>query len=382
MQRALEDLEKRWGLAIQSAAFGVWDLDVPGHRVHYSPQWKAMLGYVDDDAPDSTAVWRERVHPSDLPPMLDALSHHLSGDHPSYEMEFRLRAANGQYRWVLSRGQVVERGPGGEPLRAVGTLTDVTDRREAERLRTERDRAEAASRAKTDFLARMSHELRTPLNAVLGFAQLLGPRLGSQDVQDQKRYVEHIEQAGWHLLTMIDDVLELARIDAGQLEIRRDPVPLGALVDAAVESLRPLAQQGGVGLAPVQVPSHAIVQADPARLRQVLVNLLNNAVKYNRRGGTVSVTAAREGPSWVLRVADTGIGIPPEQLPHLFVPFNRVGRSAGMPPGMVPGIGVGLVLVRALLEAMGGSILVDSAEGRGTVFTVALPAGAAPTAGG
>jgi PAS domain S-box-containing protein len=211
MRHDLERLEQRWGLALQSAGFGVWDLDVRQHKVHYSPQWKAMLGYGDVDEVESTDIWRNRVHPGDLQAMLQRLGDHLAGHTASYEIEFRLRAADGHYHWVLSRGRVVERDAHGQALRAVGTLTDLSDRRELEQVRMERDRAEAASLAKTEFLARMSHELRTPLNAVLGFAQLLNQRLNVATLEEQRRHIGQIEQAGWHLLSLINEVLELAR---------------------------------------------------------------------------------------------------------------------------------------------------------------------------
>jgi PAS domain S-box-containing protein len=220
MQQHLQELEQRWGLAVQSAGFGVWDLDVPGHLVRYSPQWKAMLGYGDGDEADSTAIWRARVHPEDLQPMLEALSGHLRGERPAYEIEFRLHAADGSWRWVLSRGRVVERNAQGEALRAVGTLTDLTGRREAERLRAERDGAIAASQAKSEFLSRMSHDLRTPLNAVLGFAQLLAQRVGEAPAHEQLRHIAHIEQSGWHLLRLIDQMLALSQAGSPPLELQ------------------------------------------------------------------------------------------------------------------------------------------------------------------
>jgi PAS domain S-box-containing protein len=234
MQQDLLALEQRWGLALQSAGFGVWDLDVQAHRVRYSPQWKAMLGYGSSDEADSTSVWRERVHPQDLQAMLQALSSHLHGHRPAYEMEFRLRAADGSWRWVLSRGRVVERDAQGLALRAVGTLTDLSARREAEQLRAERDRALAASQAKSEFLSRMSHELRTPLNAVLGFAQLLSQRLGQATVQEQQRHIAQIEQSGWHLLRLIDQLLALSEAGSDQLDQQLQALqPPGSMAGAA-----------------------------------------------------------------------------------------------------------------------------------------------------
>ncbi|MDE2145390.1 MAG: PAS domain-containing protein [Burkholderiales bacterium] len=200
----LQALEQRWGLALHSAGFGVWDLDPQRQQVLFSPQWKAQLGYEPQDRIDSTALWRSRVHPDDLAAMVAAQTAHLEGRAGSYEVEFRLRTADGRWRWVLSRGRVVQRDAQGRAQRMVGTLTDLSDRHEAEAMRLARDRAEAAHLAQTEFLARMSHELRTPLNAVLGFAQLL---LGTPQSPAQQRWVAGIEQAGWTLLAMVERML-------------------------------------------------------------------------------------------------------------------------------------------------------------------------------
>ena len=209
MTDAQRDLENRWELAIQNAGFGVWDLDPAGQTVHYSPQWKGMLGYDDRDERDSTATWRARVHPDDLEPMIEALEAHLEARTAAYEKEFRLRAADGRYRVVLSRGRVVARDAGGRALRVVGTLTDMTDRREGEQRRLQLDRAEAASKAKLAVLGNVSHDLRTPLNAVLGFAQLLRQDLGTAEVDRQREYLAGIERAGWELLDLIERMLQV-----------------------------------------------------------------------------------------------------------------------------------------------------------------------------
>jgi PAS domain S-box-containing protein len=203
------DLANRWELAIQTAAFGVWDLDPCAQTVHYSPQWKAMLGYEARDERESTATWRARVHPDDIGPMIRALDAHLDARDLAYEQEFRLRAADGRYRTVLSRGRVVARDANGRALRAVGTLTDLTDRRDAELRRLELDRADAADRAKLTVLANVSHDLRTPLNAVLGFAQLLREDLGTSELKRQHEYLGAIERAGWELLELIERMLHV-----------------------------------------------------------------------------------------------------------------------------------------------------------------------------
>lgn len=367
--RTPHPLEQRWRLALQNAGFGVWDLDVPRGLVHYSPQWKALLGYAQDEGPDTTATWRSRVHPDDLPYMLEALTRHLQGEDASYETEFRLKAVDGSYRWVLSRGRVVARDADGRPLRAVGTLVDLTDRRQAELMRAERDHAEAASRAKTEFLGRMSHELRTPLNAVLGFAQLLNQPGGATDPEQQRRYVQHIERAGWQLLRMVDNVLDLSHVERGKLALQPEPVAMEPVVHTAIALAQPQAEQHGVRVTTHLAPSDAVMWADSGRLRQVLDSLLDNAIRYNRPNGSVQIEVTASADDCTLAVIDTGPGIPPDRLPRLFEPFS------GAAPGgqRVEGLGIGLVLARSLVRAMGGELTATSTQGVGSRFEVRLP---------
>jgi PAS domain S-box-containing protein len=369
MQDELTQLERRWGLAVQTARFGVWDLDPADHRVHYSPEWKAMLGYPPTDEADTTATWRARVHPEDLAPMIERLTAHLEGRSDTYETEFRVRAADGSYRWVLSRGRVVQRSASGAALRMVGTMTDVTDRHDVEALRGQRDRAEAANQAKSEFLSRMSHELRTPLNAVLGFAQLLVGRLAPNDPEGQ-RYARHIEQAGWHLLAMVNDVLDLSRAETGQLALTIEPVPLAPVWDEVATMVAPLAAPRRISLRVATLPADAVVRADRTRLKQVLTNLASNAVKYNRDGGRVTLDARRVDGHWHVTLTDTGIGMNATQLAHLFEPFNRLGRAGSG----IEGVGIGLVLTRWLVVQMGGTLALRSTADVGTSAEVTLPA--------
>lgn len=361
--------EQRWGLAEQSAGFGIWDLDLVQGVVQYSAQWKAMLGYAPTETADSTEVWRSRVHPEDLPAMLQALNAHVAGLQAAYQHEFRLRAANGHYRWVLSRGRVVEHSAQGAPLRVVGTLTDLTDRRQEEAERLVNERAKAAQSAQSELLSRMSHELRTPLNAVLGFAQLLAARMGQDNLDEQRRYLSHIEEAGWQLLGMVDDVLALSDLQAGRLQVQRQTVDLCGVVRAGLLAHQALATRQHLTLLADDLPARALVIADERRLQQVLGNLLSNAIKYNKPGGTVCVSLRPQADAWLLSISDTGLGMPAAQLEHLFEPFNRLGRrSVG-----VEGVGVGLVLVRSLLAMMDGTLAVRSTEGQGSVFDISLP---------
>ncbi|HEU0236067.1 MAG TPA: ATP-binding protein, partial [Candidatus Limnocylindrales bacterium] len=231
---------------------------------------------------------------------------------------------------------------------------------------------EAASAAKSDFLASMSHELRTPLNAIIGFSELMIAEAGTSDrVTVPREWVDHIRNGGTHLVALINDVLDLAKVEAGRLELAKYPIDLAHAVSESVAGLRPLADRKGQRIAVSVEPQ--LIEADPGRLRQVLYNLLSNAIKYTPDGGSIEVTGARDGANVRIAVSDTGIGISPEDQEHVFEEFRQVGDQAGH----VAGTGLGLALTRRLVEAHGGRIELASEVGVGSVFTVALPTGSA-----
>jgi signal transduction histidine kinase/ActR/RegA family two-component response regulator len=240
-------------------------------------------------------------------------------------------------------------------------------------LRQAREVAEAANRSKSEFLSRMSHELRTPLNAVLGFGQLL--ELDDLDAS-QKESVEQIVKGGRHLLHLINEVLDISRIETGSLPLSPESVLVGELIDDTVTLMRPLADHREVRILHDKgVPEGVHVQADRQRLKQILLNLVANAVKYNRHGGSVIVsTEIVDGERLRVNVADTGNGIPADLIDRLFVPFDRLGAERTE----VEGAGVGLALSRRLAEAMGGAIGVQSTYGEGSVFSVDLPLAEGP----
>ena len=265
----------------------------------------------------------------------------------------------------------------GQAVATVGALQDLTQMlrlREAER---EREQAEIANRTKSEFLARLSHELRTPLNAILGFAQKLGQAdaEGAMEGARRQHSLAQIRQAGWHLLDMINDVLDLSRMEAGNLRLTLEPVSLADLAQEAMAMVEPAAQQGGVTMRLSLSPQADRVQADPVRLRQIVINLLGNAVKYNRSGGHVVLRTRPAGVGeLVIEVEDDGLGMNESQLAGLFTPFNRLGRDQpdASGPG-TQGTGIGLVICRKLADLMGGELGVSSTEGAGSLFSLRLP---------
>ena len=286
--------------------------------------------------------------------------------------ETKIRRRTGEIIDVSMNASVVKDREG-NVLGFEGTLVDVTvQRRAEENARRGWAEADRANQAKSVFLSRMSHELRTPLNSIIGFAQLLELRQPEPDVADS---VHHIVKAGHHLLELINEILDIAKVEAGHIGLSIEPVRLGEVVLETLALIRPLAAARAIAISYEGDPEFGTyVLGDRQRLKQVLLNLLSNAVKYNREGGSVAVTSRLEEGDVIVAVSDTGPGMTADQLDRLFVPFERLGAEASGEEGT----GLGLTLSRNLTEAMGGVLEVSSTYGRGSTFTVTLPSSLAP----
>ena len=261
-------------------------------------------------------------------------------------------------------------------LRGYATLErDMTERRRVEaELTMAKATAEAANLAKSEFLSNMSHELRTPLNAILGFAQLMDSD-APVPTPNQKISIDQILQAGWYLLELIDEILDLSLIESGRLSISLEKMSLADILSDCQAMMEPLAQKRGITMTFPSFDAPCFVMADRTRVRQILVNLLSNAIKYNRESGAVRVECTARAPGYVrLCVTDTGMGLTPEKLAQLFQPFNRLGQEGGTEQGT----GIGLVVTKRLVEVMKGAIGVESTVGIGTVFWIDLIATSPP----
>ena len=306
------------------------------------------------------------IHPEDLARVLPLVAASSAALTP-LQWEGRLVQPSGEVRWITVRSRP-ERLPNGDIFRD-GLILDVTElNRAKEDMRAAKEEAEKANRAKSEFLSRISHELRTPLNAILGFGQLLDlepltPR--------QRSSVEQILKGGHHLLDLINEVLDITRIESGGMELSLEAVDVATVLTEAVNFVRPLAEQHRVRFLPPAVEGCPAVLADRGRLHQILLNLLSNAVKYNRDDGEVHVACARSGEGLVrLAIRDTGPGLTPGEVGQLFTPFQRLGA----PQRGIAGTGIGLTISRSLAEAMGGTIGAESVPGSGSTFHVDLPA--------
>jgi len=371
--KQLRKSEERWQFALEGTGDGVWDWNPRTGVAFFSRHWKEMLGYSEEEVGSRVEEWERRIHPDDRAVASEAVGQCFSGKAAVYEFEHRVQCRDGGYKWILARGIALERDPDGRPRRMIGTHSDSTRRKRAEEeLREAKERAEAASRAKSTFLASMSHEIRTPMNAILGFSQLL---LSGQGLnRHQKEQVQAIRRGGEHLLGLIDDILEMSKIEAGRVSLHLVETDLDALLSDLEEMVRLRARERGltfeVGRA-ADLPRHVVT--DEKKLRQILINLAGNAVKFTSSGG-VTVRARTEPDvgdhlRLVVEVEDTGPGIPEEDLPRLFQRFEqtRTGRkTAG-------GTGLGLAISRGFAQLMGGDITVRSRVGAGSVFRLGVP---------
>ncbi|MGA0609069.1 ATP-binding protein [Caldimonas sp. KR1-144] len=370
-RRALQS-ESRWRHLMSNLAEVAWFASPDGRTLHYvSPAALGVYGRAPDEFMRDPDLWLRLVHPDDWAAVsASAASLLIEG---SRSIEYRIRHADGGWRWLRDRASVL-RNERGEVVGIGGVAEDVTERRAADVAREAQRSAEAANRAKSEFLSRMSHELRTPLNAVLGFTQLLESSAEPLN-EHQLAQLAQIRSAGWHLLALINDVLDVSRIEAGALQVHLEALDAREPVADALRLSEALAAQYGVRLeGPDATGGGWHVRADATRLRQVLLNLLSNAIKYNRPGGRVTLSLTSAGSRLHLEVEDNGLGMTPEQLHSLYEPFNRLGRERGG----IEGTGIGLTITRELVLLMGGELAVESHAGQGTRVRVSLPqAGAA-----
>ena len=372
-EAALHRANERAALATRGAGMGTWELDLLSGEPYWDEQMWRLRGLAPRAQPLNQDERMALVHPDDRTATLRELTQATREARASY-LEYRVGWPDGQWRLLASRSIAV-RDEHGQPTRRIGVNWDLTDARQVQLAREEKLLAQRESRAKSQFMSRMSHELRTPLNAVLGFTQLLLGDGEKASGETRRKRLEQIQRAAQHLLSLIDDVLELSSLEGGELRIRAQPVPLVQLLADTLPLVARTARQHKVKLRN-QVEG-GVALADATRLRQVLLNLLTNAVKYNREGGHVTVESQLEAGSVLLRVRDSGRGMDATQLQQAFEPFNRLGAEREG----IEGTGIGLGIVKALVERMGGALRSRSVPGVGSVFEVRLPDGAASTAG-
>ena len=376
-RQQIDDLTERLSLANDASGIGIWDWDIDHGEVVFDARLRHLLGL---DSPPAAAADRHRgdlastlsahLHPEDALHFKAAVAHALQLREPLNQDLRRAKTADGRDtgRWlhITGRAHFDEHG---QAHRFVGCAWDSSPEHEAARLRAARDAAESASRAKSAFLSRMSHELRTPLNAILGFSQLMRMEAEAGDLVLRPHRVTLIETAARHLLDLVNEVLDVSRIESGHVDVRLTAFSLQQVLAEALPMVLGLAEKSRVTVSDLTAGlAGLMVLADRLRLREVLINLLSNAIKYNVHGGRVDIDASVQGDRVLVSVADTGRGLDAGQLAGMFQPFNRLGAEASG----IEGTGMGLFVSRRFIELMGGTIEVNSQPGVGTIFSVRL----------
>jgi PAS domain S-box-containing protein len=359
---------ERLRLALESAREGTWEWDLSTGGFHCSEVLLNMLGFGDAFSSVTREDWLALVHPDDMHRISSALQPHLEQQMETYECEYRIRNADGDWWWMLDRGRVVERDPDGRPLRMVGVTTSLEERKQFEEALVQAmARAEAASQAKSDFLAMMSHEIRTPMNGVIGMTALL---LEEPLTPDQRELAETVRVSGEALLTIINDILDFSKIEAGKMQLENIALEPRALVEEAVDLMAERAASKNLDLTALFDPRlPRLASGDPGRLRQIILNLVSNAIKFTEKGEVsirVRVEAATQRSTLIrCEVTDSGIGIPKEAQSRLFQSFSQVESSTSRRYG---GTGLGLAISRRLVELMNGEVGVHSEPGQGSTF--------------
>ena len=375
---------QRLASIIQGTRAGTWEWNIQTGTLVLNDLWAQMLGYtLEELAPISIKTWETLVRPDHLKQSEALLERHFSGELPFYECSIQMKHKDGHWVWVHDRGQVVTRTADGQPLMMFGTHTDITLIKLAEeelrktnleleeataRANVMAKQADAANRAKSDFLAMMSHEIRTPMNAVLGMTHLL---LDTPLDSRQQEFARTVAHSGEALLIIINDILDFSKIEAGEhFQVEEEVFSLHALVDGVAQLLRPRARAEGIALTTeliAEIPE--ALKSDYGRLRQVLVNLVGNAIKFTDQGGVklrVQCLKSVAGRARLrFEVQDTGTGISTEDIARLFQPFTQVDSSGARRRG---GAGLGLAISKRIVELMGGTIGVTSVPGQGSIF--------------
>ena len=390
---SLREQEEGYRQYIGALSQLMWRTNADGHVVAEIPTWQAYTGQTAEQVRGHG--WLDAVHPEDRHEAEERWRRAVR-DRGLYESEHRLRSASGDYRCFGCRAVPVV-NPDGSVREWIGTCTDITERKEKERLRKEKEAAEAASRAKSEFLARMSHELRTPLNAVIGMSKMLSTqRFGVLNAK-QADYLNDVTRAGEHLLALINDILDIAKVEAGRMELRAEGFPLGDLVKSVLSTLRPLAEAKDLAVTFEPPPADGEVAADAARLKQVLYNLLSNAIKFTPPKGRVTIRcqwvgrATRDAPAAAeaeaaavrVEVTDTGAGIAAKDQEKIWDEFRQL-PTGPVAEGASQGTGLGLTLALSAGAAHGRRDLGGEHAGRRQHVRLrpAAPAAARKAGGG
>ena len=375
-KRAEDELRETQELLLEAQEIArvgnfVWD-EIEGRSIYISSVLREMFGGFPDEPSVSMAELLAQIHPDDRQAYQEKVAEAAEAGEP-YEVEYRVVHPNGEIHHIQERDRPVW-DKTGRLVRSVGTTHDVTERKQAEEaLISAKEQAELANRTKSEFLANMSHELRTPLNAIIGFSDMIrGQMLGPVGNPKYLEYVQDINASGVHLLKIINDILDLSKIESGKTELYEENVDVLRILQSCLILVKERAGEAGVGIECDTAPNPPALHVDECKLKQILINLLSNAIKFTPSGGKVTIkTWSRPNDGYVFQVVDTGIGIALEDIAKALAPFQQVDSDLNR---KFEGTGLGLPLTKSLVELHGGTLDLQSEVGVGTTVTVRIPA--------
>ncbi len=370
----IDEEGQRWKLAVEGSQSGVWDWNAEENISFFSDEWKQMLGYSPDEIGNNPREWDSRVHSDDREGVLRKLEEHIKGKSEYYSAVYRMVKKDGQCIWVHDRGKIVERTMDGIPRRMVGLQIDISDRIRIEKqLEIAKIQAEQASAIKGRFLANMTHELRTPLNGIIGVTDIL---LEKKHDTETCENLKSITFSANSLLEIINEILDFSKIESGKMGIEKICFNFTELLKKIENSFLPMVKNKGLDFSVrIEYDEYVYIKGDPLRLRQILFNLIGNAIKFTENGGVeVAVdfgkTEKTDADNLIIKVKDTGIGISKTRIDTIFDAYSQAETYTARKYG---GTGLGLSITKSLVELMKGRISVISEEEKGTEFTVEIP---------
>jgi PAS domain S-box-containing protein len=357
---------------IEASNDGFWDWNVKTGDVYFSRRWAEMLGYKQDEIKPHVSSWEKLVHPDDMDHVMKVLTKHLSGETDFYETEHRVRCKNGDWKWILDRGRVIERDQDNTPLRAAGSHTDINDKiLHAQELSDLNTKLQNAVNLRNQFLSIASHELKTPLTSLVLLVQMMKKTLALDDkrtvLQKIANSLSQTEKHLFFLVRLIDDMLDISRLESNRFTINRGKFDLPELIKECLERNNPqVFSATGKLLIVDEIPS-TYVNWDRSRMDQVLTNLITNAIRYGD-GKPISLQVHLRGNHVLISVKDLGHGIDKEDQERIFNLFERAEKT-----NSIRGLGLGLYISRQIVNAHGGKIWVESQLNQGSVFYVDMP---------
>lgn len=371
IEKALKESEARWNFALEGSASGVWDWNIQTGTVYVSMQWKKLLGYNENDAEVAHPVfetWKSRVHPDDIKKSLVYLNKHLKGNTSVYIHEYRMMRKDGSYIWVLDRGKIIEKDENKNPLRVIGTITDISDRKKFEKtLKQSIEREKELNDLKSRFVSMASHEFRTPLASILMYSDILISYWEKMDTIQIFDNLKVIKDQVSHLTAVVADVMQISKIQEGRVNFNPQKTDIISLCkntlltfNSDIKLVNKINFKSDI--------KEAIVKIDIRLIQQVLNNLISNAIKYNDNNPVISFKITANETALHISIKDNGIGIPEEDMKHLFEAFFRAKNVKN-----IQGNGLGLNIVKEAMKLHGGSVIVESKVKKGSVFTLIFP---------